>query len=351
MKRTRIFALLLALLLLCGCGVQELVPLPEELPEKEPVEIPEGPTIEPAVEAEPEPEEIPEEVPEETPEETPEEVPEEEPAPEEPPAFPEDMKLACKQAFVYDLDNDEVFAMKGKGEQLYPASITKLLTIMTALEYLEPDTLIRPSDEQVLVAADSSIAYVNHEHILTAEQLIEGMLLPSGNDAACALAAKVGRTISGNDDLPGVEAVDVCVGAMNDYAASIGMAGSHFTTVDGYMDENHYTTVEDMMTVSVLAAKNELVRRYCGRHEDPVVYESGHTITWLNTNKMLDPESEWYDTRVTGMKTGSLSGHFSLVCTLEQDGRTFVAGVFTGQDNNDRYGDMTTIVNWLFGGE
>lgn len=344
MKQIRILALLLALLLLCSCSVEELAPLPEELTPEEPaeqetVDIPEGPAIEPAVEAEPEPE--PEEAPQ----------PEEAPAPEEPPAFPEDMKLACKQAFVYDLDNDEIFAVKGAGEKLYPASITKLLTIMTALEHLEPDTLIRPSDEQVLVAADSSIAYVNHEHILTAEQLIEGMLLPSGNDAACALAAKVGRTISGNDEMPGVDAVNVCVEAMNDYAASVGMTGSHFTTVDGYMDEDHYSTVEDMMKISVLAAKNEIVRRYCGRHEDPVVYESGHTITWLNTNKMLDPESDWYDSRVTGMKTGSLTGHFSLVCTLEQDGRTYVAGVFTGQDNGDRYGDMTTIVNWLFGGE
>ena len=65
---------------------------------------------------------------------------------------------------------------------------------------------------------------------------------------------------------------------------------------------------------------------------------------------MLDPESQWYSPYVTGMKTGSLTGHFSLVCTLEKDGKTYVAGVFTGQSNEDRYGDMTKIVQWLFGG-
>ena len=51
------------------------------------------------------------------------------------------------------------------------------------------------------------------------------------------------------------------------------------------------------------------------------------------------------------MKTGSLSYNLSLVCTLEKDGRHYVAGVFTAADNQARYGDMTTIVNWLFGGE
>ena len=66
---------------------------------------------------------------------------------------------------------------------------------------------------------------------------------------------------------------------------------------------------------------------------------------------MLNPESVWYSPYVTGMKTGSLSYNLSLVCTLEKDGRHYVAGVFTAADNQARYGDMTTIVNWLFGGE
>lgn len=85
-----------------------------------------------------------------------------------------------------------------------------------------------------------------------------------------------------------------------------------------------------------------------------LIQEDGNsqdTIHWTNTNLMLDPESDWYNPYVTGMKTGSLSGHYCLIATLEKDGKTYVAGVFTGQDNADRYGDMTTIVNWLFGGD
>ncbi len=91
------------------------------------------------------------------------------------------------------------------------------------------------------------------------------------------------------------------------------------------------------------AAENETIRKYCGLASDDVVYASGHTIHWTNTNLMLDPESDWYNPYVTGMKTGSLSGHYCLIATLEKDGKTYVAGVFTGQDNADRYGDMTTM--------
>lgn len=329
----RLLALLLALCLLCGCAVTELKP--PEIPDPVPMD-------EPAAKPEPEPE----------PEAEPAAEPEPEPEPEpEYPEFPEGIDLASGQAFVYDLDAGGIVAMKGRGEQLYPASTTKLLTILTALRYLAPDALVQPGSEQSLVAPDASIAYVNSSHILTAEQLVEGMLLPSGNDAACALAAAAGRAITGDENLDGVAAVEVCVSAMNDYAAELGMNESHFVTVDGYMDENHYSTVEDMARLAVAAAGNETIRKYCGLASDDVVYASGHTIHWTNTNLMLDPESSWYNPCVTGMKTGALSGHYCLIATLEKDGKHYVAGVFTGQNNEDRFGDMTTIVNWLFGGD
>lgn len=355
----KVFLSILLLLTLTSCAVAELPP--PEIPEAVPMDVPSVPDLseetETAMAEEPteEPAETPAEEPAEMPTEEPVQEPAEEPA-EQPsetteyPTFPEEIQLACGQAFIYDMDKGGIVAMKGAGEKLYPASITKLLTILTALQYVDTDQLITPGDEQSLVAADSSIAYVNSTHVLTAEQLIEGMLLPSGNDAACALAAAVGRNITGDQSMSGVDAVNVCVEAMNDYAADLGMTGSHFVTVDGYLDENHYSTIEDMARLSVAAAQNEVIRKYCGLASDDVTYYSGHTIHWTNSNLMLDPESQYYSPYVTGMKTGSLTGHFSLVCTLEKDGKTYVAGVFTGQSNEDRYGDMTTIVNWLFGG-
>lgn len=348
MNPKRLTAMLLALLLmlLCGCGPakSEAVPTPPQIQTD-----PSDKTPEPAPPAETaeNPQEQPEPAPEPEPEPEPEPKPEPEPEPVSYAEFPFD--LACRQAFVYDYDAGEILALKGQGEQLSPASTTKLLTILTAFQYLSPDTVITPGDEQSLVEADSSIAYVNSEHQLTAEMLAEGMLLPSGNDAACALAAAAGRAAAGDDSLSGVDAVKVCVEKMNEYAATLGMTGSHFVTPDGYYDVDHFSTAEDMALLTKAAWECDTIRAYCGLPADDVTYASGHLNTWINTNLMLHEESGWYSPYVTGIKTGSLTGAYCLVASIEKDGRTWLAGVFSGQGDGDRYGDMTAIVNWLCG--
>ena len=78
-----------------------------------------------------------------------------------------------------------------------------------------------------------------------------------------------------------------------------------------------------------------------------MTYASGHTNHWENTNLMLQESTAWYSPYVTGIKTGSLTGAYCLVCSIEKDGKTYLAGVFTGQNDQDRYGDMQQIVNWL----
>lgn len=266
------------------------------------------------------------------------------------PTFPESIALQCGQVFVYDCNAGEMVAVKGQNETLYPASTTKILTILTAMEYLPLDQQIKAGDELTLLAADASVAYVYGGVTLTAEQMIEGMLLPSGNDAALALAAAAGRVYAGDDTMSGLDALDAFTEAMNEYAASIGMTDSHFTNPDGYMDENHYTTVEDMARLSAIAAENEVIMKYCGLAYDKVTYVSGEEQEWYNTNSMLNEGSEWYNPYVTGMKTGSFTGSYCLVATLENEGQKYVVGVFTGADNTARYGDVNTISDWLFGG-
>ena len=266
------------------------------------------------------------------------------------PAFPQSISLRCRQAFVYDCDEEKLLAIQGAGERLRPASVTKLLTILTCMQYLSEDTLVTPGDEQSLVAWDSSIAYVNSTHTLTAAQLVEGMLLPSGNDAACALSAAAGRALSGDAELDGVAAVQVLVEKMNEYAENLGMTGSQFNNPDGYYDDEHYTTVEDMALLTRAAWQSELIRRYCGLASDNVTYYSGEHNLWENTNLLLQEDSKWYNPYVTGIKTGSLTGAYCLVFSAQKDGKTYLAGVFSGEDDQDRYGDATAILDWLLEG-
>jgi D-alanyl-D-alanine carboxypeptidase len=257
-------------------------------------------------------------------------------------AEPLDVEIEAPQAFVYDCASETILFRKGEERVLYPASTTKLLTALLALEHLAPDEVVTPGDELTLVKAGSSSAYVKARHALRVEMLIEGMLLPSGNDAAYALAAAAGHRM--DEGAAGVAAVEVFVREMARYGERIGLVGSRFTTPDGYAGEEHYSTVEDMVLIARLALQNEIIARYVARHEDEVVYASGHENHWVNTNALIDPDSPWYHADVTGLKTGSLDGNYCLLFCWEAEGNTYIAGVFGAASKDGRYADAHRIM-------
>ena len=241
-----------------------------------------------------------------------------------------DFAIDAGQAFVYDMDAGEYLYLKGEARVLYPASTTKLLTILYVLTLLSPDTLVTAGEEVGMIADGSSIAYIKLGHTLTVEMLIEGILLPSGNDAAYVLAAAGGRALLGNPDAGAKEAVDAFVDGMNRYGESIGLCGSRFLTPDGN------------------AAENEYIVRYAGKHEDDVTYASGETNHWVNTNLLLDPDSEFYDSAVTGLKTGSLGkGKYSVIVTAELAGKRYLIGVFAAKTRSERFRDARKILDGL----
>lgn len=255
-------------------------------------------------------------------------------------------EIIAPQAFVYSGETGKIVYLRGSEKIIYPASTTKLLSILCALNILDENELVTPNEDALsLVAEHSSLAFVKPHHTLTVEMLIEGMLLPSGNDAAYALACAAGEKLT-DGEMTGKEAVEAFVSEMNRYAEEIGMCGSHFTSPDGFFDEDHYSTVEDMAILSLIASKNEIIMRYAGVREDSVTYASGHTITWHNTNLLLDPESKYYSPCVTGLKTGSLDGNSCMICTFSVGNRNFIAGVFTEPDGDVRFADMKKIVDY-----
>lgn len=231
-----------------------------------------------------------------------------------------------------------------ESETIYPASITKLLTALTALDILAPDVIISPGDEVYLPSEGASSAYIRPHHELALEMLIEGMLLPSGNDAAYAIAAACGKAVLQDEQSPAVVAIEAFVRCMNEYAEAIGCTGSNFTTPDGFAGEEHYSTLDDMILICCAAAENDMIAKYAAMQYDHVVYASGHTNTWTNTNKMLDPASEFYNEHVIGLKTGSLENNYSLV-TLYDDGEyRYLIGVFGAEYEKGRYVDTQNLL-------
>lgn len=261
-----------------------------------------------------------------------------------------DVSVSAPHVFVYDCNRGEIVYRKGHDRILYPASTTKLLTILCALEHLSPTDVITPGEELSLVGEGSSIAYINKNHKLTVEMLIEGMLLPSGNDAAYVLAAAAGNRMS-DGEATGVEAVDVFMQGMAAYGRTLGLNGTHFTVPDGYAGTDHYSTLEDMLLIARAAAENEIIGRYAGVYRDDVTYASGHKNTWTNTNVMLNPDSPYYRPSVTGLKTGSLDGNFCVITTVTSGDEQYIIGVFGAATKTARFADTVTIIDNLLGKE
>lgn len=261
-------------------------------------------------------------------------------------ATPYTFSVSAPQAFVYDATSNEILWIKGASRVVYPASTTKLLTALYTLTVLSPDEVVTVGDEVALIDPASSRAFISPGQALTVEMLIEGMMLPSGNDAAYALAAAAGRRIGGAS-LNAMDAVDAFLDGMNAYALTLGLCGTQFTTPDGLAAEQHYTTLEDILLIAKAATEQPLIMKYAALHEDDVTYHSGETITWTNTNALLDPDSPYYRPAVTGLKTGSLTGNYCLLCSYEQDGSTYIIGIFGAPTKTARFADACAIIDTL----
>lgn len=333
---------------------------------------PTGTPAEPAAETAPlTPETVPAEtIPEETvPEETvPEETVPEETVPEE--TVPEetephtyvidtesDMYRLCDelaaemtfdQLLVYDATNDEIFYTNTReGDKLYPASITKLFSAYVALQYLKPKDEITAKDELALVQPGSSVAYIGRWSRLYAQTVVEGMMLPSGNDAAMVLAAAAGRKIAGNDELPAEEAVQTFVAEMNRMAGELGFERSHFSNPDGWHTGSHYTCLNDMARIAKLALENKTISRYMRTAKDEVYFLTGHRVEWENTNCLLTGEDGFYRGDAIGMKTGyTRQAEYSLMSAFScSDGRKLVIGVFGYADEKERFRDVIKLAD------
>ncbi len=267
-------------------------------------------------------------------------------------------EITASQYFVYDVAEETFLILSGEeNERIYPASITKLFTCYVAMQYLEPDTVLTVGDEMEKVALGSSVARLVKGDQLTVAQLTEGMLLPSGNDAAYVLAVNAGRIISGNPNASVDDAVKAFMNTMNEQAKTVGMTGTHFSNPDGIHRTKHYTTFADLALLGKLSLENPTIMEMAKIAEDQVefVYTAprenekpdtpapGH---WKNTNYLVVPESEYYCPYATGLKTGKTPAAGNcLLTSFDYKGRILLIGVFGCPENIDRFVDTLQLFN------
>lgn len=258
-----------------------------------------------------------------------------------------DIKIDAKAAILIDADTKEILYYKNPVCAVFPASTSKLLTSLVALSWCEEDEQVIVGDEVKMIASDSTTAGLRVGQILTIHNLLEGMLLPSGNDAAYVIAVYVGRKSLDNPDASKEEAVNEFVRLMNQQAKSLGVKNSCFKTPDGYDAIGQYTTAYDMGLIGVAAANNPAIVEVSGKKKSSVKYVSGEQVTWNNTNKLINSSyGNLYYSKAIGLKTGttSMAGR-NIVAAGRDNGRTVVC-VIMDSSMEGRWTDAIKLLKY-----
>ena len=296
-----------------------------DTPSEPEISAPEEPVQEPEPEPSPEPEPVPE--------------PEPEPVPEQP-ALTEaqateatktlDLELYSSSAVLVDVQSGTVLAEKGMDEKIYPASMTKVMTLLVAAENL-PDldatfTMTQAIIDPLYLAGASMAGYVNGETV-TMRDLLYGAVVPSGAEATEALA----QAVAGSEE--------AFVAMMNEKAAALGLANTHFMNTSGLHDENHYSTVREIALILQAALENETCTEILSAENYRASETEQHPDGLAMTNKFLYRVHHEYalnGAEITAAKTGYTAEAMNCCASAgtTPDGRSVIcvtANAWTGE--------------------
>ena len=249
-------------------------------------------------------------------------------------------QIYSEAGIVMDIDSGAILYAKNIDNPHYPASITKILTALVALENNElTDTVtITPEDYNFLKSGDNHIGLKNKEEI-TMEDAIHGTLLASGNEVAHALGS---NTEGGYDNF---------IKLMNEKAKELGCENSNFTNSHGLHDDNHYTSARDMALIGAAAFENADFRRITStlQYTIPVTNITNETRTFQNHHKMLFDWRDQYYEYCVGGKTGYTDNALNTLVTFAtKDDVNLVAVVLRTHGSGNTYVDTRAMLDYAF---
>ena len=246
--------------------------------------------------------------------------------------------LYAQTAVVIDADTGELLFDKDARVRMYPASTTKILTLLLAVESgWSMDMPVQIPEEAGDIPGDSSIIPVYKGETTTFGDLLYGMMLHSGNDGANAIAV----LLSGS--------IPAFVERMNQRAAELGCTDTHFSNAHGYHDENHYSTAYDLALITREALKHDIIRRIVATPSYTMNVSPRGEIPLYSTNSLIVPNSGFYYENCIGVKTGahSMAGR-CFVGAAEKDGVTLITVVLNCSSDNEKWRDTTRMMEYGF---
>lgn len=237
--------------------------------------------------------------------------------------------ISSPAAVVICEETGRILYNKNANERKKMASLTKLMTAIILVENCDMNENINVAKQSCYVGG--SEAGINPNDEVSAKDLLYGMLLPSGNDCAVAIAYHIGGNIENFASL------------MNKKAQEIGLKNTNFVNPHGLDSDEHYTTPYEMALIAKYARQYDIIRTAVSTNETTVTF-GNRTVNLHNTNRLLRTYS-----KATGMKTGFTNGaNRCLVASASQDKLNLIAVVLGSETSDIRFNDTQNILEETF---
>lgn len=241
--------------------------------------------------------------------------------------------MSADSAILIDATTGRILYEKNPDKPEYPASTTKIMTCILALENGNDDDIVNIDSRAV--GEEGSSVYLNENDQMKLSELLQGTMLASGNDGASAIGYYVGKGSMEN-----------FVQMMNDKATAIGTTHTHFNNPHGLHDPNHYTTARDLAKIAAYGYKNPKFRQIVSTKEKEIqwITPSNRKDIIGSTNRLL-----WNYDDITGIKTGytEIAGG-CLVASAQQNGTTLIAIVLKTIDSRARFIEGRALLDYGF---
>ena len=246
-----------------------------------------------------------------------------------------DLTSYSKSAIMIEPTTNSIIYELNKDERLAPASMTKLMTMLLIMESIDSNKI--SLDDMVTISSNASSmggsqVFLETNSQLKVEQLLKGIAIASGNDAAVAMAEHIAGS------------TNEFVNMMNNKVKELGLKNTKFVNVHGLDADNHYSSAYDMAMIAKELLKHEKILEYTSLYEDYLEKPDG-TRTWLvNTNKLV----RFYE-GVDGLKTGYTStAKYCLTSTAIKNDIRFITVVMGVDTSEHRSLDTTSMLNYGF---
>ena len=248
--------------------------------------------------------------------------------------------VTSQAAALFDMDDREVLYSKDVFERMYPASITKIMTALVAIKEGDLKSRVLVTDDAVITEPGATLCGIEPGDTLTLEQLLYGLMLPSGNDAGAAIAVHIAGSIEAFSDM------------MNEEAVRLGATGTHFVNPHGLNDPDHYTTAYDLYLIFNEALKYPVVRQIVGTTAYTANYHNKNSEpvskTWKGSNWFMTGERETPDgLKVFGGKTGTTkaAGYCLIMASRDDSDKEYISVVLKADSRPHLYDNMTNIIS------